>query len=149
MLEDFIKVNKLGAKIFEAPNVRTSVQAEQIVGPLETIAKSIVLVCSDGTFALVVLLGADKIDFSKVKKVLGVSDVRLASPKEVLEISGYEIGGVPPISIYGVRPIVDASVAEKEQVVCGGGDAQHLMRIKVGEILSTNEDAIVADIAIK
>ncbi len=146
MLADFIKVNKLSAQIFECEDAHTAARVGEITGDPDAVAKSILLIGSDNEPLLVILLGKDKIDFAKIKKALNVSDVRLAAPKEVLEITGYEVGGVPPISIYGVRTLMDKSAAEKQEVVCGGGDAQHLMRIKIKEIFESVEGILVEDI---
>lgn len=147
MLEDFITANCLTAKIFQCKeDVNTAAKAALIVGDEEAVAKSIVLVASNGGAVLVILLGKDKIEFKKLKEVLGVSDVRLANAGEVFDITGYEIGGVPPISIYGVKTILDAEAGKKQEVVCGGGDAQHLMRIKVKEIIDSAEEISVQDV---
>lgn len=148
MLEDFIQVNRLTAKIFPTTQeVHTAARAAALMGSdAEAVAKSILLIDSNAQPLLVVLLGKDRIDFQKVKALLGVSDVRLAGQQEVYDITGYEIGGVPPISIYGVRTIMDRQVAKKEEVVCGGGDPQHLMRIKVTEILESVEEISIEDV---
>ena len=148
MLEDFIKVNRLSATVFKCTGAHTAANAVEATGGAEAVAKSIVLVASDGQPALVILLGKDKIDLKKIKGILGVKDARLAVPKEVLEITGYEVGGVPPISVYGIRTIMDKGVAEKQEIVCGGGDAQRLMRIKVREILETVEGIIVEGVSV-
>ena len=147
-LETFIKVNGLSAKVFACDKeVHTAAKAAAVMeGDPESVAKSILLVDSEKEPVLVVLLGKDKISFDKIKVLLGVKDVQLAEPNEVLEMTGYEVGGVPPISIYGVKVIVDESVTKKEEVVCGGGDPEHLMKISVKEILESNEDVIIEDV---
>lgn len=151
MLEDFIEANKLSARVFATTRkVHTAEKAALEMGlESDSVAKSIVLVASDGTPVLVILLGRDRVDFTKIKALLGVEDVRLAEPEEVLEITGYEIGGVPPISIYGVRAFIDRRVSRKEEIVCGGGDELHLLRIKVREILENVEGISVEDVVKK
>ena len=148
MLEEFIHANRLSAKVFETTKeVHTAAKAAaEMEGDNEAVVKSIVLVGSDQESVLVILLGKDKIDLQKVKKVLGLKDMWLAEPKEVLERTGYEIGGVPPISIYGIKTIIDKKVLEKEDVVCGGGTPNHLMRIKVKEIMENVDDISVEDV---
>ncbi len=148
MLEDFIEANKLSAKVFETTSeVHTAAKAATLMGDdAQAVAKSILLIDSNTNPILVVLLGKDRVDFGKVKEILKVRDVRLAEPEEVSDITGYEIGGVPPVSIYGVRTILDKAVRRKDEVVCGGGDPQHLMRIKVGEILEFAEEITVEDV---
>lgn len=148
MLEDFIKTNKLSAKVFPlTKDVSTSYKAAAALGlGIDAIVKSILLMTSEQEPVLVILLGKDKIDFQKVKKIIGAKDVLLAEPEEVLEITGYEVGGVPPISIYGIRTLVDKGVAEKEEVVCGGGTPEKLMKIKVHEILEFGEDISIENV---
>ncbi|VVB99571.1 Aminoacyl-tRNA editing domain protein [uncultured archaeon] len=146
MLDDFIKVNRLSATIFPCDDAHTAAKAMKFTGDEEAVAKSIVLIDSNQSPLLVIMLGKDRADFAKIKKILGVADVRLCQPKEVIEITGYEIGGVPPISIYGIKTIMDKAVSEKDEVVCGGGDPRHLMKIKVLEIMECVEDISLEDI---
>jgi prolyl-tRNA editing enzyme YbaK/EbsC (Cys-tRNA(Pro) deacylase) len=148
MLEDFIEVNKLSAKIFFVPGkAGSSEQASNFVSSKMPVVKSILLIDSQSEPLLVILLGKDKIDFAKIKKLLNVADVRLATPSEVLKITGYEVGGVPPISIYGVKTFIDKKVACLDEIVCGGGTPEHLMQIRVKEIMDNVEDIKIADIA--
>ncbi|HLC93106.1 MAG TPA: YbaK/EbsC family protein [archaeon] len=148
MLEDFISANKLTAKVFATSReVQTATKAAQEMGLEEgAIAKSIVLMDSNREPLLVILLGNDKVDFEKMKALLDVKDVRLAEPDEVYNATGYRIGGVPPISIYGILTFIDKRAAKKEEVICGGGDSEHLMRIKVREILENVEDIQIEDV---
>ncbi len=148
MLEDFISANKLTATIFETTRkVQTAEKAAQEMKLEEdSVAKSILFIGSDAGPILVILQGKDRVDFAKLKSLAGVSDVRLAEPEEVFEITGYRIGGVPPISIYGVKTFVDKRITNKDEVICGGGDVDHLMRIKVKEIVDFAEDILVADV---
>ena len=149
MLEEFIEVNNLSATIFECEDSHTAAKAIEATGDADAVAKSIVLLASNCEPVLVILLGKDKIDLQKVKAVLGVKDVRLCQEKEVFEMTGYEVGGVPPISIYGIKTIMDKAVAEKAEIVCGGGDSKHLMRIKVNEIIEAVDGIVFDDIAKK
>tara|TARA_Y100000310_G_scaffold299208_1_gene333834 strand:- start:21687 stop:22136 length:450 start_codon:yes stop_codon:yes gene_type:complete len=147
MLQDFIKTNKLSAEIIQCTGeVHTAVKAAAQVDDPEAAAKSIVLIDSDEEPLLVILLGKNKIDFQKIKEILKVKDVRLAEPEEVLRITGYEVGGVPPISIYGIKTFIDKAVVEKEEIFCGGGDPNHLMKIKTKEILENVDEISIEDV---
>ena len=147
MLKDFIKSNKLTAKVFETQGkVQSSAKAAEELNDADSVAKSILLMDSNDEPILVILLGKDKIDFKKIKEILNISDVQLADEDEVFAITGYRVGGVPPISIHGVKTLIDKAVVGKEEVVCGGGDSSHLMRIKTQEILDSVEDIIVEDV---
>ena len=149
MLEDFIGVNGLKAKLFEVSSRVVSVKdvGEKVGIPSEDNAKSLLFITPENTPVLAVVLGHTRVDTKKLKSVLGIKDVRLAEPREVLEITGYEVGGVPPVSVYGVKTLLDKQVTKKDLVVCGGGDTMHLLKISPKEIIEHNEEISVEDIA--
>ena len=149
MLTEFIKSNNLSAKVFECTGkVKTSAQAAEQTETHSSkiIVKSILLITSEQDPILIILLGKDKIDFEKIKKIASVKDVQLADPTEVLEITGYEVGGVPPISIYGIKTLIDEEVLKNKKIICGGGDSNHLMKIEVQEILDNVDEIQLEDI---
>ena len=148
VLDDFIKANKLKAKVFATTReVHTADRAAKEMGlEADSVAKTILLMDSSKNPILVILLGRDRVDFAKIKALLGVHDVRLAEPEEVLEITGYEIGGVPPISIYGPVTFMDWRISRKGEIICGGGDELHLMRIHVKEIMENVDGIRVEDV---
>ena len=146
-LNNFIRINNLSAEVFEVRGkADTAFKAAARIKYPEKAVKSILLIDSNKDAILVVLRGVDKIDFQKVKKVLEVKDVRMALQEEVFKITGYEVGGVPPISVYGVTIIVDKAVAERDDIVCGGGDTIHLMKLRVKEMLENIEEPIIEDV---
>lgn len=136
MLADFIEVNGLKAEIIPVEKERVHVVSaiEKINGVELFVVKSILFMDSTEEPVLCVLLGKDKVSLKKLKKILAVKDVRIASPKEVLQVTGYEVGGVPPISIFGVKTIIDPKVLKREKIVCGGGNSFHLLKIQTLEI---------------
>ncbi|MBI5619782.1 hypothetical protein HY950_02360, partial [Candidatus Gottesmanbacteria bacterium] len=78
MLDDFLKVNGIPALIFECEDAHSAAKAMRFTGDSEAVAKSIVLIDSNSEPLLIIILGKDRIDFAKVKKLLNVRDVRLA-----------------------------------------------------------------------
>ncbi|MCC5447294.1 aminoacyl-tRNA deacylase [Candidatus Nanobsidianus stetteri] len=140
-LENYL--NKFGVTFqiikYEKP-VISSKDVEQQVN--EIIAKSILLIC-DNKPLLCFLLGKDMIDLNKIKKYFNCNDVRLAKAKEVKEITGYDIGGVPPIGLkQKIRTIVDKSIIDlnDDQIIyCGGGSHYHLLRISKKDLLKVME----------
>jgi len=148
MLDDFIKKNKIDAELISLDHeVRSVADAVKATGiPAENHAKSILCICSTGEPVVVVILGNSRVDFKKLKEIMGVKDVRLAEPEEVEEILGFEVGGVPPIGFYGVKTIVDPKVLEKDKVACGGGDIKTEMIIKTKDIQEFGYEVQVADV---
>ncbi|MFH1390810.1 MAG: YbaK/EbsC family protein [Candidatus Diapherotrites archaeon] len=148
MLDIFIKKNGVDAELIPlAHEVRTVSDAVKATGiPAENHAKSILFICSNKEPVVVVLLGTDRVDYKKLKELMNVKDVRLAEPDEVEEITGFEVGGVPPIGFYGVKTIVDPDVLKKDKVACGGGDIKTEMIIKAKHIEEFGYEVEVADV---
>ncbi len=94
-LKDFLDSRKLWYKFIEFDEpVKTVKQASGKVR-VERIAKSMVLVASDGQSLLTIVPAKNRVSYGKIKGLLNIRDVRLASPDETLEHSGYPAGGVP------------------------------------------------------
>jgi prolyl-tRNA editing enzyme YbaK/EbsC (Cys-tRNA(Pro) deacylase) len=150
MLEDFIETNKVDAKLIPLKDeVRSVADAVRATGiPAENHAKSILFIDSNKEPVLVVLLGSDKVSTAKMKELLNVKDVRLADKNEIQDITGYEVGGVPPISIYGVKTIIDKKVLEREKVACGGGNTRTEMIIATKHIQEFAIEPIIEDVAV-
>jgi prolyl-tRNA editing enzyme YbaK/EbsC (Cys-tRNA(Pro) deacylase) len=91
----------------------------------EEICKTI-LVKSKGEFYALFLRGPDKIDFKKLKKVIGKASI--ASFEEVKAVSGVEPGAVCPL-LVSVPVIVDQKVVDLEMVNFGSGN--HLFGVEM------------------
>jgi len=130
-LEKFLKEKNVEFELLKFENnVMTSESAfNQTKG---IIVKTILLIC-DSFPTVCILLGKDRIDFEKFKKETNYKDVRLAKAKEVKEITGYDIGALPPFSHkQKIRTIVDDKVMklnEDEKIYCGGGSHYTLLKI--------------------
>ena len=114
--------------------VKTVEQAGRKV-QVEKIVKSIVMVDSAGDSLLAIVPATCKVSHKKLKSILAVRDVRLATPQEVLRYSGYPAGGVPPFSNIN-RILLDPQVLEKETAIVGGGDVNKLMEVRTRDIVA-------------
>jgi prolyl-tRNA editing enzyme YbaK/EbsC (Cys-tRNA(Pro) deacylase) len=128
---------------FDEP-VKTVEQASKKVQP-EKIAKSIVMIDSHGEPLLAIVPAQNMVSHKKLKKLLKVRDVRLATAHEVLQYSGYPPGGVPPFSKIE-RVIVDQQVLSYETAIVGGGNINNLVEIRTKDIFTTLKPK-VADIS--
>lgn len=96
--------------------------------------------------ALIITAGTNRVDYRALADTFEVSrkEVRMASFDEVLEITGYPAGGVPPFGHRDSLPTyVDRSVLENEIVFGGGGDDGTMLRIGVEELLHVTDATIV------
>jgi len=129
---------------FDEP-VRTVEEAARKVSA-DRIIKSIVLVGSDKKPILAILPAKNRISYKKIKTLLNVKDVRLAQPDEVLEHSGYPVGGVPPFNKIS-RILLDPTVQRNARSIAGGGDPDKLVELETRDLLEFL-DPIIADFSV-
>jgi prolyl-tRNA editing enzyme YbaK/EbsC (Cys-tRNA(Pro) deacylase) len=129
---------------FDQP-VRTVEEAARKVSA-DRIIKSIVLIGSDKKPILAILPAKNRISYKKIKTLLNVKDVRLARPDEVLEHSGYPVGGVPPFNKI-TRILLDPTVQRNTRSIAGGGDPDRLVELETRDLLEFL-DPIVADFSV-
>jgi prolyl-tRNA editing enzyme YbaK/EbsC (Cys-tRNA(Pro) deacylase) len=124
--------------------VETVEQAGRKV-PVDQIAKSIIMIDSVGDTLIAIVPARKKVSYRKMKTLLNVRDVRLASREEVLKYSGYPAGGVPPFSDIK-RVFLDKQILNNETVIVGGGDVNKLIEVKTSDIIRTL-NPMIADIS--
>ena len=82
-------------------STHTAAEAAAAVGAeLGQIVKSLVFVVSsdDGPAPLLCLVsGPNRVDLARLAAVTGAADVRRATAREVHDLTGFAIGGIPPI----------------------------------------------------
>lgn len=108
--------------------------AAQALGcTVDEIAKSVVFL--GPSVAVVVLSGRRRVDLDKLGSVVG-GVVRAGTPDEVLQATGYRVGGVPPFPHGpGIRVMVDRSIMDYEAVWAAGGASNVVFRIRPGDLI--------------
>ncbi len=103
---------------------KTAQDVERIFGcPLRQMVKSLLFVGQEPV--LVVLCGDRKVNKEKLAQAIGEENLRMATPEEVLQYTGYPIGGVSPFGLpEGLRAVLDAAALEQEKVNTGSGIAE-------------------------
>ncbi len=127
-LKKFLQENEIEGYIveFDKP-VMSSEDARKLTSG--KVVKSILLISDKGPI-LCILEGEKKIDFEKVKKLIDAKNIRLAKAKEVREITGYDIGALPPFAHnQKILTIIDRAVFNYEEIYCGGGSHYSLLKI--------------------
>jgi Cys-tRNA(Pro) deacylase len=116
--------------------------------PASSILKTLILHSSgDEVFFGVIILGDDRLDFKKVAKLASVKKLRLASPEQIEKLTGFQLGGVPPLAVtFCTKGFIDEKVLQKDVVVGAGGDEHCGMRF-VPRDLTRAIDIEVASIA--
>ncbi len=143
-LEDFLEERELQAELFETTGEVKTVEdaAEEVGVENDHIIKSLVFFVNKEPI-LVIGCGGKNIDEEKLKEVFETDEVRIASPVEVEEMTGYSIGEVPPVGVE-LSKVIEEEVLEKEKVYGGGGSVNHLLEIDPSDLIE--EDTEVASI---
>jgi prolyl-tRNA editing enzyme YbaK/EbsC (Cys-tRNA(Pro) deacylase) len=125
---------------FNEPVITVEQAGKQV--QLDKIAKSIVMIDSAGDSLVAIVPAKSKVSHKKLKSILSVKDVRLASPQEVLERSGYPAGGVSPFNNIS-RVLLDPKVLENETAIVGGGDVDKLLEVRTKDIVAILNPKVV------
>jgi len=121
-----VKPEELGEVIRLQTPVRTAREAARALGVDESkIVKTLVVRCG-GEYRAYVLRGTKRLDV----RSLGC---RMAAPEEVLAVTGYRVGGVPPV--LGIPVYIDEELLAEDCVYGGGGDEYSLLRFRPADLV--------------
>jgi prolyl-tRNA editing enzyme YbaK/EbsC (Cys-tRNA(Pro) deacylase) len=99
--------------------------AHRVGAELGQIVKSLVFVASgeDGPEPILCLVsGANRVDIARLAAVTGEPTVRRATAREATELTGFTIGGIPPIGhSQPVRVVMDPDLGRYETVWAAAG----------------------------
>jgi len=144
-LKKYLEENKAEYKLLNFDeSVATSIEAAKQMGEnTENLVKSVAFYKKDKVI-IVIVRKQDRVDKSKISQTLNLTGIKLCSPEDTLEKTGYPAGGVPPLG-FEAEFLMDEKAAEKEEVIAGGGNQYTLIKIKTQELLRLNK-AKIADI---
>lgn len=142
-LARFVQQHGIAAElVFPSAATPTVPLAAQAMGcHVDQIIKSVLfLVKGDAPFttALVIANGMTPIDFRRLAGVfqVGRKRIRLATAEDVLAVTGFAAGGVPPFGFdQPLMTFIDRGVLAWPEVFGGGGDDRTLLRITSGELV--------------
>jgi Cys-tRNA(Pro)/Cys-tRNA(Cys) deacylase len=103
--------------------------------------KSMCMVDQDKNLIVAIVLGEHRASTSRVARALKIERPRIAAPEEVLEKTGYPVGGVPPFG-FEATFLIDPKVMEKELIYGGGGSETSLTKISPKELQKANNGQI-------
>jgi prolyl-tRNA editing enzyme YbaK/EbsC (Cys-tRNA(Pro) deacylase) len=86
------------------------------------VVRSILFRCSEGDYFMVLVAGKGKISWKALRQHYKRSRLTTASPAEVVEVTGYELGTVNPFGLPVEIPLIlDESVLAQPSVSLGSG----------------------------
>ena len=135
-ITNFLDENKVKYRTLEHEPTPTSADAARVraTSP-EQGAKAMVL-RSKGKFTMCVLSGDRKINFKRIKDILGTKSVSFASADEVFEVTHCKPGGVPPFgNLFHIPIILDQSITKNEEIAFNAGVATKSIIMKTKDYL--------------
>lgn len=122
------------ANVGETPTVVAAAAALGV--NTEEILKTLIFYCRGEPYA-VITHGTAPVPDRALADHFGVGkrQIKLARPRQVLALTGYPVGGVPPFGHRQSLPILlDRSVLDHAVVFGGGGDDRTMLRITPAEL---------------
>jgi prolyl-tRNA editing enzyme YbaK/EbsC (Cys-tRNA(Pro) deacylase) len=116
------------------------------IGTMDESAPTFILKTKNGYIA-VILKGNMRISYKKLKKSLGIKDISLASPEEVLQVTGSQIGAVSLVQTQ-LPTFVDQQLLNSEFCYGGCGIFYHTLKIRINDLIQITH-ATVLDFAEK
>jgi prolyl-tRNA editing enzyme YbaK/EbsC (Cys-tRNA(Pro) deacylase) len=137
-LARYLAERNIQAELIHLPHETPTVEAaaSAVNAHPDQIAKSI-LFLADGRPHLVIANGLNRIDYKQLAGHLGLNRrrLKLAKAPEVLAITGFPVGTVPPFGHNQPLPtIIEARVLEQEELYAGGGEINALLRLTTTEL---------------
>jgi len=139
----------LAARIveYDVP-ARTSAEAAAVLGcKVGQIAKSLVFRAASGAPVLVIASGAHRVDEAKVAALAG-EPIGKADAAFVRTVTGYAIGGIPPLAhARPLRTFVDRDLMRYAVVHAAGGTPRAMFPIAPADLVRVS-GGTVADVAL-
>ena len=143
-LKKIIKKEQIDAEhlIFDKSCHSVAEAAETVGAEPEDFIKSIVMIDDDKNVVVGIVKGEDRVSTKRVAKFLSLENLKIALPEEILELTGFPLGGTPGFGFDAVF-LVDPKVMKKEKVYLGGGSGCALTHMSTKELVSANGARIV------
>lgn len=127
----------LGDIVFLDDETLTVEAAAAAVGvQLEQIGKSLLFLSPDEPI-LVIACGTTRVSYKRLAQYLGINrkKLKLAKAAEVLKVTGYPVGTVPP---FGHRrplsTLIESDVINQDNLYAGGGAINALVHLSTAEL---------------
>ena len=122
---------------------RTALEAASSLGcEVGAIVKSL-LFKTETTYTLCLVAGDKKVSLNKIKKILNIKDVSMATANEVKNITGYTIGGVSPVGhLNKVEIYIDNSLKRFNYLYAAAGHPNCIFKINFKDLLKITKGSI-------
>jgi Cys-tRNA(Pro) deacylase len=137
LIKELLNSNGITYEVSEHEPVYTSEQAAKVRKvELKTGVKALVLKTDEASLIMGLIAADKKIDLKKLAKIARTKKLRLASPQEVLKITGCEVGSVHPFgNLHRLPTYLDSSILENNMVNFNAGLHTVSIEIKAKDLV--------------
>jgi len=136
-IKKLLDENGITYRLFEHEPVFTSEQAAKVRNTKMCQGAKAIIFKADDNPLLVVVPGDRRVDSKVFKKLYHIKDLRLLTADEVKELTGLEIGAIPPFgSQMSLKTYCDQKVFENEEVVFNAGAHTKSIKMKSKDFLN-------------
>jgi prolyl-tRNA editing enzyme YbaK/EbsC (Cys-tRNA(Pro) deacylase) len=117
---------------------RTSRDAAQAIGcEIGQIAKSIIFRCEkSGDAVLVIASGPNRVDTAKLERETGKGPLRMMAPGDVMSLTGFEVGGVPPVGHRTeLTKLIDRDLLQHDVLWAAAGTPSSVLSIRPADLV--------------
>ena len=134
-IRDALNKEKIEHEVLEHRPVFTSKEAAEVRGTeLKQGCKAPICKTEEG-FIQAVVSGAKELDIAKLQKFTLFKTIELANAKEVRQVTGCNIGSVPPFgNLFELKVYFDKSVVENEIVAFNAGSHTKSIKMKANDL---------------
>ena len=124
-------------------SARTALEAAASLNcEVGAIVKSL-LFKAENTFILCLVAGDKKGSLNKIKKILNIKDVSMASADEVKDVTGFTIGGVSPIGhVKKINIYIDNSLERFDNLYAAAGHPNCVFKINYSNLQKLTQGLI-------
>lgn len=134
-IKSLLDENKILYKLIEHEPVFTSEDASKIRGSSLSLGAKALIMKADKKPIMIVVPGDKKIDTSAFKKLYQIKDLEMATKEEVKNISGVEVGAVPPLgNLFKIPLYFDRNIVNNETVFFNAGSHSKSISIKGSDL---------------
>lgn len=129
-------------EIVEHPELRTPAEVVGYLGVRLADTVPTLILKADDAFVAVVRRGGTELDFKGLKKVLGVKDLRMATPGEFGDLTGLSVGAAQ-VYTPGIKTYLDRKLFEKDYLLGGSGSFTCSVRYRTEDLKKIPESEVV------
>ena len=143
-LQDYLMRNGVDYSIsVHRPAVTALDTARHDHTPPRQMAKTVVFV-ADEAYGMALLPAHMLVDASLLRHALGITNLRLASEAELMQLfPDVEVGAMPPFAnLYGIPVYIDEHLASQHEVVFNAGSHSEAIHMKMRDLIDLSNGTV-------